>query len=151
MRSGTWIDSSCAQQLRRPLGDKHTVHYGNKDTSPKKPTARHVHVDFVEGWSIRLAQTFNSISCSETSVANRISTAHEDINCLINILRDLLVLWVSEEWAKYRTKSITSGILWLKSYWEGGTRYSCTEERKLCISIECSTLWLKLDKEMQTQ
>ena len=42
---------------------------------------------------------------------------------------------------------------------EGGTRYSCTEERRLCISIVCddmlndrtSTLWLKLDKEMQSQ
>ena len=83
------IDSSCAQQLRRPFGDKRTIHYGNKDTSPKKPTVRHVHVD--------LAQTFKSISCSETSVANRVSTGHEDIKCLINILRDLLVLRVSEE------------------------------------------------------
>ena len=91
------IDSSCAQQLRRPFGDKRTIHYGNKDTSPKKPTVRHVHVDFVEGWSIHLAQTFKSISCSETSVANRVSTGHEDIKCLINILRDLLVLRVSEE------------------------------------------------------
>ena len=53
------IDSSCAQQLRRPFGDKRTDHYGNKDTSPKKPTVRHVQVEFVEGWSIRLAQTFN--------------------------------------------------------------------------------------------
>ena len=86
------IDSFCAQQLCRPFGDKRTVHYGNKGTSSKKPTVRHVHVDFVERWSIRLVQTFNSISCSETSVANHVSTTHEDINCLINVLRDLLVL-----------------------------------------------------------
>ena len=100
-RSRTWIlgilTPLTAQQLRRPFGDKRTVHYGNKDTSPKEQTVRHIHVDFVEGWSIRLAQTFNSISCSETSVANRVSTGHEDMNCLINILRDLLVLRVSEE------------------------------------------------------
>ena len=75
----TWIDSSCAQQLRRPFGDKRTIHYGNKDTSPEKPTVRHVHVDLVEGWSIHLAHTFKSISCSETSVANRVSIGHEDI------------------------------------------------------------------------
>ena len=86
-----------AQQLRRPFGDKRTVHYGNKDTSPKEQTVRHIHVDFVDGWSIHLAQTFNSISCSETSVANRASTGHEDINCLINILKDWLVLRVSSE------------------------------------------------------
>jgi len=91
------IDSSCAQQLRRPFGDKRTDHYGNKDTSPKKPTVRRVQVDFVEGWSIRLAQTFNSISRSEMSVANRVSTGHEDKKCLINIPRDWLVLRVSEQ------------------------------------------------------
>jgi len=43
-----FIDASCTQQLRRPFGDKRTVHYGNKGTSPKKPTVRHVHIDFVE-------------------------------------------------------------------------------------------------------
>jgi len=41
---------------------------------------------------------------------------------------------------------------------EGGTRYRCAEERRLCISIvrddmlddRTSTLRLKLDKEMQS-
>jgi len=88
------IDFSCAQQLRRQFGDKRTVHYGNKDTSPKEQTVQHIRVDFVDGWSIHLAQTFNSISCSETSVANHASMGHEDIKksmypCLINnILKD---------------------------------------------------------------
>ena len=31
------IDSSCAQQLRRPFGDKRTDHYGNKTQVPKNP------------------------------------------------------------------------------------------------------------------
>ena len=44
----------------------------------------------------------------------------KDVPCLINnILKDLLVLRVSEEWARYRTRSMTSGILWLESCWEG--------------------------------
>jgi len=72
--------------------------------------------------SIPLAQTFKSISCSETSVANRVSTGHEDINCLINnILKDLPVLRVSEEWERYQTKRIASGIPRSKSYWEGNS------------------------------
>jgi len=36
---------------------------------------------------------------------------------------------------------------------EEGTRYSCMEERRLCLRrhAESSTLWLKLDKEVQSQ
>ena len=151
------IDSSCVQQLRRPFGDKRTVHYGNKDTSPKKPTVRHLHVDFVEGWSICLVQTFKSISCSETSVANRVSIGHKDIKKMYpawstsSRFASALSQWgvskISDQ--KYDLRNSVTEII-LRGE-EGGTRYSCTEERRLCISIECSTLWLKLDKRIQSQ
>ena len=131
-----------------PVYDKRTVHYGNKDTSPEKSTVRHVH-EHPLGADIQKYLMQWNICCKPRQHWSRRYQ-------LLDQQHPQRFASASSQW---RVREISDQTYCLRNSMieiilrgeEGGTRYSCTEERRLCISIECSTLWLKLDKEIQSQ